>query len=142
MNHPASARLLLDEMFSPAIAAALRDLGQDVIAVAEHGELRAMSDDEVFAWAISQRRWLLTENVKVASQERCKWRGLGSFAGDVRRRPRQFLRVLRWGGWFGGSGWAARGAVGGRRVAGVGRCWWCSRRASLGWRGPGRPRPG
>jgi len=63
MSHPASARLLLDEMFSPAIAAALRDLGQDVIAVAERGELRA-SDDDVFAWAISQRRWLLTENVK------------------------------------------------------------------------------
>jgi hypothetical protein len=64
MSHPASARLVLDEMFSPAIAAALRDLGQDVIAVAERGELRAMSDDEVFAWATSQRRWLLTENVK------------------------------------------------------------------------------
>ena len=47
MSHPASARLLLDEMFSPAIAAALRDLGQDVIAVAERGELRAMSDDDV-----------------------------------------------------------------------------------------------
>ena len=64
MSYPASARLVLDEMFSPAIAAALRDLGQDVIAVAERGELRAMSDDDVFAWAISQRRWLLTENVK------------------------------------------------------------------------------
>ena len=64
MSHPASAPLLLDEMFSPAIAAALRDLGQDVIAVAERGELRAMSDDDVFAWAISQHRWLLTENVK------------------------------------------------------------------------------
>jgi hypothetical protein len=36
-----------------------RDLGQDVIAVAERGELRAMSDDDVFAWAISQRHWLL-----------------------------------------------------------------------------------
>ncbi len=64
MSHLASARLVLDEMFSPAIAAALRDLGQDVIAVAERGELRALSDDDVFAWAISQRRWLLTENVK------------------------------------------------------------------------------
>lgn len=64
MNHPASARLLLDEMFSPAIAVAVLDLGQDVIAVAERGELRAMSDEDVFTWAISQRRWLLTENVK------------------------------------------------------------------------------
>ncbi|MGO9293160.1 MAG: DUF5615 family PIN-like protein [Streptosporangiaceae bacterium] len=64
MSHPAAARLVLDEMFSPAIAAALRDLGQDVIAVAERGELRAMSDDEVFAWAASQGRWLLTENAR------------------------------------------------------------------------------
>jgi Domain of unknown function (DUF5615) len=54
MSHPASVRLVLDEMFSPAIAAALRDLGQDVIAVAERGELRAMNDDDVFAWATSQ----------------------------------------------------------------------------------------
>lgn len=59
-----AGRLVLDEMFSPAIAAALRDLGHDVIAVAERGELRAMTDGEVFAWATSQGRWLLTENVK------------------------------------------------------------------------------
>ena len=26
--------------------------------------MRAMSDEEVFAWAASQGRWLLTENVK------------------------------------------------------------------------------
>jgi len=64
MSHPASARLLLDEMFSPAIAAALRDLGHDVIAVAERTDMRAMSDEEVFTWAASQGRWLLTENVK------------------------------------------------------------------------------
>jgi hypothetical protein len=64
MSHPASARLLLDEMFSPAIAAALRDLDHDVIAVAERTEMRAMSDEEVFTWAASQGRWLLTENVK------------------------------------------------------------------------------
>jgi hypothetical protein len=64
MTHPASARLLMDEMFSPSIAAALRDRGDDVIAVAERGELRAINDEAVFAWAISQGRWLLTENVK------------------------------------------------------------------------------
>jgi hypothetical protein len=51
-------------MFSPAIAAALRDLGHDVIAVAENADLRAMGDEEVFAWATAQHRWLLTENVK------------------------------------------------------------------------------
>jgi hypothetical protein len=59
-----TARLVLDEMFSPAIAAALRDLGHDVIAVAERAELRAMTDGELFAWAASEGRWLLTENVK------------------------------------------------------------------------------
>jgi hypothetical protein len=64
MSQPASARLLLDEMFSPAIAAALRDLGHDVVALMERGELRAMTDEGVFAWAAAQGRWLVTENVK------------------------------------------------------------------------------
>jgi hypothetical protein len=64
MSEPATVRLFMDEMFSPVIAAALREQGDDVIAVAERGELRAMNDEEVFAWATSQGRWLLTENVK------------------------------------------------------------------------------
>jgi hypothetical protein len=64
MNQPPATRLLLDEMFSPAIAVALRDLGHDVIAVAERTDLRALTDDEVFAWATGHGRWLLTENVK------------------------------------------------------------------------------
>src|SRR5882757_1718092 len=50
------------EVFSPAIAAALRDLGQDVIAVAERGEPRAMSDDDVFAWAFFFSDTAITEN--------------------------------------------------------------------------------
>ena len=64
MNQRPDARLLLDEMFSPAIAAELRDLGHDVIAVADRPDLRAKSDEEIFAWAGAERRWLLTENVK------------------------------------------------------------------------------
>ncbi len=64
MSRPAGARLLLDEMFSPAIAASLRDLGHDVVGVAEGSELRAMTDEEVFVWAGGEARWLLTENVK------------------------------------------------------------------------------
>ncbi|MGH3158093.1 MAG: hypothetical protein ACRDNF_16160 [Streptosporangiaceae bacterium] len=40
MSQPLSVRLLLDEMFSPIIAAALRDLGHDVTAVAEQPGLR------------------------------------------------------------------------------------------------------
>jgi Domain of unknown function (DUF5615) len=57
-------RLLLDEMFSPAVAAELRALGHDVIAVADRPDLRSRSDQEVYAWASAERRWLLTENVK------------------------------------------------------------------------------
>jgi hypothetical protein len=60
----ARAGLVLDEMFSPAIAAALRDLGHEVVAIAERGELRAMKDEELFAWATARGWWLLTENVK------------------------------------------------------------------------------
>lgn len=59
-----AARLLVDEMFSPALAAALRDRGHDVIAVAERSDLRSMADSEIFAWAANEGRWLLTENVK------------------------------------------------------------------------------
>jgi hypothetical protein len=57
-------RLLLDEMFSPGIAVALRDLDHDVVGIAERPDLRSMTDDEVFAWATAEGRWLLTENVK------------------------------------------------------------------------------
>ena len=59
-----SPRLLLDEMFSPVIAAALRDLGHDVTAIAENPALRALTDEEVFALASAQGQWLPTENVK------------------------------------------------------------------------------
>jgi hypothetical protein len=51
-------------MFSPAVAAELRALGHDVIAVADRPDLRSKSDEEVFAWANGEKRWLLTENVK------------------------------------------------------------------------------
>ena len=64
MTGRATEPLLLDEMFSPAIAAELRELGHDVIAVADRADLRARSDEEIFAWAGAERRWLLTENVK------------------------------------------------------------------------------
>ena len=64
MNQRPDARLLLDEMFSPAVAAELRELGHDVLAVADRPDLRSKSDEEIFAWANAEQRWLLTENVK------------------------------------------------------------------------------
>lgn len=56
--------LLLDEMFSPSIAAELRRRGHDVIAVAADPQLRSMTDPELYAWAISEHRRIVTENVK------------------------------------------------------------------------------
>jgi hypothetical protein len=64
VNQRPDAGLPLDEMFSPAIAAELRERGHDVIAVADRPDVRAKSDEEIFAWARTERRWLLTENVK------------------------------------------------------------------------------
>lgn len=59
-----SIRLLLDEMHAPTVAAALRDRGHDVLAVADQLELRALSDSELFSWAGQQSRRIVTENVK------------------------------------------------------------------------------
>lgn len=57
-------RLLLDEMFSPAMAAALQKRGHDVVAVAQDPQLRSMSDEDLFGWAAQHTRRLVTENVK------------------------------------------------------------------------------
>ena len=64
MTQSPPVRLLLDEMFAPAVAAELREPGHDVIAVAEQPELRAKTDEDIFAWACAAKRWVLTENVK------------------------------------------------------------------------------
>ncbi|MDG4792877.1 DUF5615 family PIN-like protein [Micromonospora sp. WMMD1082] len=64
MTSRSPSRLLLDEMFSPTIASALRESGHTVVAVAERVDLRSMSDNEVFGWAAQEKSWLLTENVK------------------------------------------------------------------------------
>jgi hypothetical protein len=56
--------LLLDEMFPPGLAAALRDRDHHVLAIAERVDMRSMTDADVFAWVLAQPCWLLTENVK------------------------------------------------------------------------------
>lgn len=56
--------LLLDEMFAPMIAEWLRMEGFDVVAVAGHATLAAVSDEEVMRWAAAHDRRLVTENVK------------------------------------------------------------------------------
>lgn len=56
--------LLLDEMFSPAIAESLRGDGFDVVEVAGHPLLAAASDPDVAAWAVREQRRVVTENVR------------------------------------------------------------------------------
>ena len=56
-------KLLLDEMWAPAIAAALRDRGHDVVAVAERHDLRGMPDAAIFEAALAEGRAIVTENV-------------------------------------------------------------------------------
>lgn len=55
-------KLLLDEMYSPAVAEALRAADADARTVVELG-LAGSSDPEVFAAAVAQGRTVLTENV-------------------------------------------------------------------------------
>lgn len=59
-----AAALLLDEMFPPQLAGTLRARSHDVIAVVEDPQLRALNDQDIFAWAASHGRRILTENVK------------------------------------------------------------------------------
>lgn len=56
--------LLLDEHYSEAIAAKLRAVGHDVIAVVADPELRAAPDLEIFRRAAVSGRRIVTENVK------------------------------------------------------------------------------
>ena len=56
--------LILDEMFSPAIAADLAVRGIDCRAVAGDPVLRALSDLEIFQAALTEGRVLVTNNVQ------------------------------------------------------------------------------
>lgn len=56
-------KLLLDEMFTPLLAEALRQRGHDVVAVAESAELSGKRDHVIFAAAVTAGRALVTNNV-------------------------------------------------------------------------------
>lgn len=57
-------KLLLDEMHTPIIAAALTEAGWDVIAVAAEPSLRSASDTELLDHAAAVGRVLVTENIR------------------------------------------------------------------------------
>ena len=56
-------KLLLDEMYSSAIAEELRGRGHDVSAVTERPELPSLPDADVFLAAQEEQRSLVTENI-------------------------------------------------------------------------------
>lgn len=55
-------RWLLDEMLPPDAAATLNELGHDAVSVAAAG-LAGEPDAEVFSYAVSNNRLIVTENV-------------------------------------------------------------------------------
>lgn len=56
-------KLVLDEMYPPAIAEQLRARGHDVDAVTGRSELRALADTDLFALAQTEQRAVVTENI-------------------------------------------------------------------------------
>lgn len=56
-------KLLIDEMYPPAIAEQLRDRGGGVQAVTERPELRALADTDMFAIAQQEQLAVVTENI-------------------------------------------------------------------------------
>ncbi|MCP9487067.1 MAG: DUF5615 family PIN-like protein [Gaiellaceae bacterium MAG52_C11] len=59
-------RLLLDEMYSPALAVELRARGHDVVSAHDpgHGLVVGASDADVLVAAQSEERALVTENIR------------------------------------------------------------------------------
>ena len=95
-RRPESIQLLLDEMFSQLVAETLRERGHQVVALVEHPEMRAMSDDEVFAWAAAQGCWVLTENVRDFRPILCQAQQTGApLAGLLFTSSRAFSRTRR-----------------------------------------------
>ncbi len=59
-----SVRLLLDEHYASEIADQLNARGHDVISVVADSELRSRSDPDLFRWAGTEGRRIVTENIK------------------------------------------------------------------------------
>jgi hypothetical protein len=92
-------KLLLDEMWSAAIAVELRERGHDVLAVLERSDLRGQPDRVIMAAARQENRVVVTENsrdfVRIAKET---WRAGRSHSGllytSVRAFPRGNTRTI------------------------------------------------
>lgn len=70
-------KALLDEMLPPAIAEQLRERGRDVVAVAERVDLRSLPDRELFAFAQTEGRVVVTRDRADYLQIEREWRAAG-----------------------------------------------------------------
>lgn len=57
-------RLLLDEMYSPAIAEGLRERGHDVISAHDRSDLAGARDAQLFAAMQAEQRVIVTNNIR------------------------------------------------------------------------------
>ena len=57
-------KLLVDEMYDPEIAEALRAFGHDVVHASERAELKSAGDETVFSVAQKEQRVIFTNNVR------------------------------------------------------------------------------
>lgn len=70
-------KLLLDEQFPPDIAAGLRELGHDVVAVSERHDLMSTDDEALLERATAEGRALLTNNVRDFMPIATRWASEG-----------------------------------------------------------------
>jgi len=61
-SSPRGLKLLLDEHYSPQIAARLRERGHDAISVKERADLIEVPDDDLLSLMARERRVIVTEN--------------------------------------------------------------------------------
>lgn len=87
---------MLDEMHSPGVAERLRVRGYDAIAVKERPDLVGLPDPELLAVAATERRVLVTENIKDVAALHQRSIAIGDrHGGLVFTHPRRFPREAR-----------------------------------------------
>ena len=88
-------RFLLDEHLSPRVAAGLRDLGHDAVAVAERADLAGSSDDAILRFATDDVRVLVSRDVRDVATLAARRGAVGiGHAGIVLLSPRRFAPRL------------------------------------------------
>lgn len=87
-------RLLLDEMHSPRVAAALAQDGFDVVSIGADVERKGHDDVDVMEFAVAQRRVVVTENLDDFASMASAWLAQGgSFPGIVLTPQGRFVRT-------------------------------------------------